>query len=66
MIDGRLTVKIDTDNAAFDGAEMGAELARILRWLADCIEDVGKPAQRHGYTLHDVNGNEVGRAELRP
>lgn len=52
-----LTVSIASDNAAFD-PDPGAELARILRNLADRIE-TGTPGR---FTLHDVNGNRVGNA----
>jgi hypothetical protein len=51
----RLT--IHTDSAAFDGADCGPELARILRGLADRLESgTGIPLG----VLRDVNGNKVG------
>jgi len=65
------TLKIETANAAFD--EMGEELARVLRELADQIElkpwrssdyrDSRKGMTRDEGTLRDVNGNTVGRWE---
>lgn len=65
-------VKIDCGNAAFTD-EAGnvtldtaaPELARILRHIADCIEEAGTD---YGWfkTIHDVNGNDVGRYALKP
>ena len=45
----------NTDNAAFDGGNKGVELARILREIAEKIEN--------GVTsgaCWDINGNKVG------
>lgn len=55
----RVTVKIDTDNAAFEDCD-GAEVARILRELADRIdnEPLGKKDCRFA---RDINGNRVGQ-----
>jgi hypothetical protein len=55
---GKLTVTIETDNAAFEG-DAGPELSRILRGLARRLED-GETQGR----LRDSNGNTVGRFEL--
>lgn len=49
-------LKIDTSNAAFE-ADAGAEIARILREVADLIVDTGN----WDATIQDVNGNTVGR-----
>lgn len=60
---GTFTVKIDTENAAFD-PDPTPELARLLRAIADRIEtgdDYG-----HFLTIYDVNGNDVGRFALKP
>lgn len=57
----RLTLNIETGNAAFEEAGEAFELARILRKAADKIES--------GYTefkLLDSNGNSVGRVDLDP
>lgn len=51
------TLKLETDNAAFDD-EPHAEIARILREVADRME-----AKRFTRTLHDINGNAVGRVD---
>ena len=55
----RMDLTINSDNAAFDG-NAGAEVARILRALADAIEDGGEGHFR----LYDVNGNGAGSAFL--
>lgn len=48
-------IDINTDNAAFE--ENPGELARILRKLADAVEDGYDNAE---YLLKDINGNTVG------
>lgn len=54
-----LKIHIETGNAAF-ADEPATEMARILRDLADQIEDFPAP-----YTvLFDVNGNAVGECEI--
>jgi len=56
------TLEIETSNAAFgddDRQEKLAEIARIIRLLADRLDngqDEGK--------VHDINGNRVGTFEL--
>lgn len=52
-----VTIKIETDNAAFE--ELHTETARILRVLADRIDD----GETSG-NLFDVNGNRVGCFEV--
>lgn len=55
------TVTIDTDNAAFeDGA--GIEVARILRDIAEQVEDA-RP-ENSTISVFDVNGNRVGGWKL--
>lgn len=49
------TLKIETDNAAFEDDNLLAEVARILRVAADKVEQGDHPA-----SLRDVNGNKVG------
>ena len=53
---------IRTDNAAFDGY-MHFETARILREVADRL-DQGEAFTLY-QTLHDINGNDVGRAAFK-
>lgn len=48
------TIKIETDNAAFEFPEI--EVARILRHTAHLVENGG---YREGPVI-DVNGNHVG------
>jgi hypothetical protein len=54
-----IIIKIETVNAAFEGAE-GYEVARILRDLADKIEDNNQPSK-----VRDINGNTVGAIEYK-
>lgn len=51
-------LEIDTGNAAFDddNGGAGAEIARILRKLADRVESDGYMSG----TVSDINGNRVG------
>lgn len=57
----RFELHIGTDNAAFEDGP-GPEIARILRELADLVEDDLPPD--HVVRLRDVNGNRVGFAVL--
>ena len=52
-----LKVKINTENQAFD--QEGQEVARILRDLADRLENLDK-LQECQLPLRDLNGNTVG------
>ena len=55
-----LSVNITSGNDAFQEGRAPAEVARILRALAEAIERGAE-----GYTtLHDINGNRIGRAML--
>ena len=63
-----LKVVIDCDNAAFHddcgNIQPGPEVARILRKLADLIEeDFGEARDR--VDLRDYNGNNVGYAKAK-
>ena len=49
-------VTIDTGNDAFMDGNREAEIARILRKLADVIEEFGTSTGR----VYDINGNTVG------
>ena len=52
-----LKLKINTENAAFD--QEGQEVARILRDLADRLENLDK-LQECQLPLRDINGNTGG------
>ena len=52
-----LKLKINTENAAFD--QEGQEVARILRDLANRLENLDK-LQECQLPLRDLNGNTVG------
>ena len=52
-----LKLKINSENAAFD--QEGQEVARILRDLADRLENLDK-LQECQQPLRDLNGNTVG------
>lgn len=64
-------IEIDMDNDAFvnNGGEpdAGPELARILRELADSIEDLSLNTDPENYfrELHDAYGNKVGTFKVR-
>ena len=65
----KLVLTIDCDNEAFDGADCGTELARILRPLADLFEFESKStiSRRYGSNpkrLRDINGNTVGKLSV--
>lgn len=51
-------LKFDTDNAAFADGQGQAEIARILRDLADHIA-AGYGREGHGI-VRDISGNRVG------
>lgn len=62
------SLNIDMNNAAFDGDDIGPELARILRKLADKVdvdrESLADLAGLMSASVHDVNGNNVGDVYL--
>jgi hypothetical protein len=53
-------VKLKTDNAAFDD-DLEAEVVRILRDLAQRIEDEGLSSK----SVLDINGNLIGLLAVR-
>lgn len=62
----RLLVTIGINNPAFDGDNLGSELARILRDLANQLADTPRAAlaAKYGIELRDVHGNHVGSASI--
>ena len=50
-----ITIKIDTDNAAFDGDNHDIEVARILKELSEY-----RPLENNSIAIRDINGNRVG------
>lgn len=53
----RFKLTINTDSAAFDDDDCGYEIARILREVADEMQENG--AITRGI-LRDINGNKCG------
>lgn len=58
MSEFRLT--INTDNSAFSGDDYGPELARILRNIAQRLEDAGSIPDGIDCGILDSNGNRCG------
>ncbi len=58
---GKFEAEIELGNAAFEGDNRRAEVARILRVLAERVEQ----GQENG-VVYDVNGNLVGNWYLDP
>lgn len=59
----RATLSIDLGNAAFEGADLGPELAAVLRDLAGRIEAQTRPylaGNGNRMRAQDCNGNTVG------
>jgi len=50
-----ITIKIKTDNAAFQDDNFGTEVARILRDIADDFANNGSSQTSY----NDINGNKV-------
>ena len=61
----KFIIRIDLQNAAFSEGDEGAELARILRELAERIERAGE-APRCFENVRDINGNTVGQYAAKP
>ena len=57
------TLQVQTRNAAFEDCQ-GAEVARILRALADSLEGCHVKVGSLSGILRDVNGNRVGDWKL--
>ena len=56
-------ISMTTDNDAFAG-DPAPEVARILRRIADRVED-GNGAGGKYQTIFDINGSDVGRWRLK-
>lgn len=52
-------IEVRMDNAAFE-ENQGGELSRILRALADTIDDLSALSSHDNTRLMDRNGNHVG------
>ena len=63
----KLTIEIDTSNAAFDDHETG-ETARILRNIARTLTESGPHIFAHSEprALFEINGNTCGRVTIEP
>jgi len=57
----RFKIQMTCENAAFEGGA-DAEVARILRALADRLDSYGSSGFYE--TIFDANGNDVGRFRL--
>ena len=59
-----LNITIATGNSAFGDGQRGAELARILRGLANSVERSGSDINGMDLCIRDANGNRVGSLTL--
>jgi hypothetical protein len=63
-------IEIDTDNAAFEGENLGAELSTRLAELAGKLGDMSREdfavMSNRGtqFVIRDTNGNRVGAARV--
>lgn len=60
----KFTIEIECDGAAFADNCHNYEVSRILRELADGLEDGLFDGNRRSCGLRDINGNHVGQAVL--
>lgn len=60
----KFEVALSTNNAAFADDDLGYELARILREVADKVEGGAIVGPGSVIRLFDYNGNRVGFAAL--
>lgn len=68
----RITIAIDADGPAFEGEELGPEVARILRRAADTFHGEGRPPASRDYVerigtvpLVDGENRPAGTLEVR-
>ena len=60
-----IRIEINTDNAAFDGDDKPAEIARMLRDIADRLESGSiETDYEHLQGIRDINGNITGSLEV--
>ena len=60
----RMVIEFDMDNAAFEDEGMASESARILRQIAERLEEgVTDGNERQ---IRDINGNAIVQAETSP
>lgn len=57
----KFELSIVTTNSAFEDAGPNYEVARILRELADKVEEGGQNV----FLIRDHNGNSIGMAEIK-
>lgn len=58
-------VQIRTNNDAFRHGDLGTEVARILRKLADRVDGLQSTLEPvDGAKLFDINGNSVGSVKV--
>ena len=56
----KITIEINTTNAAFEEGYKNIEVARILKEFANGLEEYSYAPT----ILKDINGNTVGRVEI--
>jgi hypothetical protein len=59
-----IEINLYTNNAAFEDNQ-GAEVARILRKLADSFDGWQEVDNDLAHPLHDYNGNKVGHLRTK-
>jgi len=63
----KITIEIDTGNAAFheeSGGGYGEEVARILEEAAERFRESGRPNGPTRFAVRDINGNRVGQVVI--
>ncbi len=60
----KITITINTDNAAFEDYGLESEVARILKRYASELEDGLINVSVGPRNLHDINGNAAGKVTI--
>ena len=60
----KITLTIDSEDAAFDGDDANREVARILRRVANQVDGL-EPGDTLDVKLRDINGNTCGDFKLQ-